>query len=361
MIPIFPLTKEEAIQYYSYIDQIITEVDTLPARGNLLRTIWDIVLRNVYMVITPPEQNLQIPSNFFKVRFEAVKAAYSYPELRETLCEKHGNKKKEISILDIFNNLQHCNDGKVLALSLSRYRFALRYLLNMISVLSGVEVPPYLLQSCKEIQLPKELKKPLSVTFIIQISGHSLQDNLVSAKVMNELQDALSTLYERSNVRKYLKNVTFNLYVYGTPSAVINDIQIQKTVISNYWSGSQEDNISINRVLKEIIDDSKKHVPQVDIQHKIPLYKQRLERERNTVEHKPLIFWLSHDAPSNIDSEIKNELEFLTSNHLIRIYPLGLSNKAMISFRKLLPKITPLRIEVTANLFSLLFDTISSL
>lgn len=357
----YPLTQDDARQYYRYIGQIVTDVDTLPARGNLLRTIWDIVLRDVYMVIAPSTHDAHIPPNFFKVRYEAVKSAYDFPELKATLNEKIKNQNKEVTILEVFNNLQHCNDGQILKFSPSRYRFALRYLLNMISLLSGLAIPPYLLQSCKEIKLPEKLKKPLSVTFIVQTSGDSLQDNIISAKVMKELQDSLSTLYEGGNVRKYLKNVSFNLHVYGIPLALIDNIQIHNSAINSSWTISHSDNLSANEVLKNIINKTKLHVPLVEQQPKVPLYKQRLQRDKKAAEHKPLIFWLAHNVPINLESAILDDIDYLTSNHLIRFYPLGLSNNAMSGFRKLFPSIKPLRLEVTANLFSVIFDTISSL
>lgn len=350
----YPIAAKKAQDFYSYIDLIITNVFDLTGRANMLRTIYDLTSREACNSLG----FIADKSSFFKDRYYFLLDNYEYKELRDTYKEYY----KEFSIFQVFNDIQHSNEGRPLQISSAKYRYLLRYVLNMIHVLSGVSIPRYLSYSARPIQLPKELKKPMTVCIVLPLTGETIKQTLQCSSIIRQLERDLQNLRGHNHHRERLKNVRFNLYTFSPSCINLNEIDY----LDNQLSGQaklhhNESPDSMLFSLNEALNEIKAHIDFSKVDNSPIEYLRDQNNEQNLPEYRPILMWFAHGLPvKELDeSSHLQTLRELRELRLVNFYPMALTEQCENEFKEL--RFSPHKVDVIHNIFSGLFDNISEI
>lgn len=332
-------SEKEASMYYKSIVESFQEGGTLEDKANRLRSIFDFVLRDaVNKKFHGDASNLK--SMGFQVLVDEL---YSDDDVGMTECRE-----KLHAVRKLFNYLQHHYKQRMtiqmsrVHLSNSDYNYCLQVITDLIEDLSGMPIPPQLLQARKELE-HKKMKYQLEIVLLLELFDKL--DNLDKGNYI--LQEIDKMIKDKDRIG--LDMLKIHLVTYCPNMNYISPIEHYTDLKQNEFLSSFIN--PVNYALSKGLDMLSLTVDSY------------LDPNSGKCD-KPWLVWLCNSLKYDIDKAHIAKIQQYIDSDVIGFYPIAIdSQETVVTFEKIMPRCGPKIIDykLSGNFFKSILDTVQTM
>ena len=332
-------SEKEAGRYYKSIVDSFQDGGSLEDKANRLRSIFDFVLRDAvnkkYNGYAPNEKSMG-----FQVLVDELYSG-----------DDSGMKKRREklhAVRNLFNNIQHhYQKGMTIEmsqvhLSNSDYNYCLQVITDLVEDLSGVPVPPQLLQARKELGR-KKMRHQLEIILLLELFDKL--DNLDKGNFI--LQEINKMIKDKDEVG--LDMLKIHLVTYCPNMNYISPIEHYTDLKHNEFLSSFIN--PVNDALSKGLDMLSLAVDNY------------LDPNGGKCD-KPWFVWLCNSLKYDIDIVHIDKIQQYIDADVIGFYPIAIdSQETVVTFDKIIPRCGPKKMDykLSGNFFKSVLDTVQTM